>query len=273
MTAIADAYASGVQPKLSFHAIGDWGPGRVRLSWADRSSRRIVPDVERVIEETWSRVLARPGVHLFDGPMCRVESISVTPDSIDLTLSPTSYKPFLGTNLENPHLATTYGRDVMATPAGVSTAVETADGYLLLGRRTASVADYPDRLHPFAGALDPRDGDDAFRAVYRELSEELGLAASDVADVRCTGIAEDAALLQPELIFATTCSIPRAEIERRLDDAEHHASVAIRTDAGDVEDTLGDPALTPVGMASLMLWGRLKLGDEWLRRVRSGIGV
>jgi hypothetical protein len=258
---------------LSFLAIGDWGPGHVRLSWAERSSRRIVPEVERIIEETWARVLARPGVHLFDGPMCRVESIRANPAAIDITLSPTSYKPFLGTNLENPELAERYGRDVMATPAGVSTAVETSDGFLMLGRRNASVAYYPNRLHPFAGALDPRDGDNAFNAVYRELAEELGVASHEIADVRCTGIAEDAALLQPELIFATRCALPRDQIERRLDDAEHHASVAVHATPGDVEPVLRDPSLTPVGIASLLLWLRLKWGERHFTEARASIGV
>jgi hypothetical protein len=262
-----------VPPKLSFHAIGDWAPGHVRLAWADRSSRRIVPDVERVIDETWARVLARPGVHLFDGPMCRVESICVKPDNIDITLSPTSYKPFLGTNLEHPELAERYGRDVMATPAGVSTAVETSDGFLMLGRRNASVAYYPNRLHPFAGSLDPRDGDDAFNAVYRELGEELGVSSHEIADVRCTGIAEDAALLQPELIFATRCSIPRDEIERRLDDAEHHAVVAVQANIDDIDAVLRDPDLTPVGMASLLLWARLRWGDKAFDAMRRVSGV
>jgi hypothetical protein len=262
-----------VQPKLSFHAIGDWAPGHVRLTWAERSSRRIVPEVERIIEDTWSRVLARPGVNLFDGPMCRVESIRANPDVIDITLSPTSYKPFLGTNLENPQFAERYGRDVMATPAGVSTAVETSDGFLMLGRRNAAVAYYPNRLHPFAGALDPRDGDDAFNAVYRELAEELGVAPHEIADVRCTGIAEDAALLQPELIFATRCALPRAEIERRLDDTEHHASVAVRATPADVAAKLRDPDLTPVGIASLLLWLRLTYGSQHFADACNLVGV
>jgi hypothetical protein len=262
-----------VQPKLSFHAVGEWGAGHVRLSCVEHSSRRIVPEVERVIDDTWARVLARPGVHLFDGPMCRVESVRVTPENIDITLSPTSYKPFLGTNLENPHLAAQYGRDVMATPAGVSTAVETSDGFLVLGRRNASVAYYPDRLHPFAGSLDPRDGDDAFNAVYRELAEELAIAQHEIADVRCTGIAEDPALLQPELIFATTCRIPRDEIERRLDDAEHDAMVEIPASIDDVDAVLHDPDLTPIGMASLLLWARLRWGDKAFDVIRRAFAV
>jgi 8-oxo-dGTP pyrophosphatase MutT (NUDIX family) len=143
----------------------------------------------------------------------------------------------------------------------------------MLGGRNAAVAYYPTRLHPFAGALDPRDGDDAFNAVYRELSEELGLTASNIADVRCTGIAEDAALLQPELIFATQCRVSRAELERRLDDAEHHAIVAVSAKLDDVTATLHDPMLTPVGAASLLLWSRLRWGDKAFDAMRDAFGV
>src|SRR5688572_4076836 len=105
---------------LTFLAAGEWAPGRVRLAWSETSSRRIVPEVEQLIDETWARVSSRPGVHLFDGAMCRMESFRASPGELSLTLSPTSYKPFVGTNLHNPHLAQTHGRDVMASPVGVS---------------------------------------------------------------------------------------------------------------------------------------------------------
>ena len=37
-----------------------------------------------------------------------------------LTLSPTSYKPFLGTNLSNAKLADKYGHKILANPVGLS---------------------------------------------------------------------------------------------------------------------------------------------------------
>src|SRR5687768_4366219 len=97
---------------LTFHASGDWPRGRVRATWGESSSRRVLPEVERLVDDTWSRVVSRPGVHLFDGPMCRLESFTAAPDALHLTLSPTSYKPFVGTNLHNPQLAAQHGRDV-----------------------------------------------------------------------------------------------------------------------------------------------------------------
>lgn len=246
---------------LTFHAIGDWRPGHVRLEWTDRSSRQTVPEVERIIDETWTRVLGRPGVRLFDGPMCRMESFAASTDVLRLTLSQTSYKPFVGTNLENPHLADVFGPGVMANPVGVSTLLETADGFLMMGRRNAAVAYYPGRVHPFAGALEPRDGADPFAAVYRELREELSLAPADLTDLRCCGLVEDHALRQPELIFLAASGLPRDRVEARLDREEHHEtwSVGVRH----TEEALGDASLTPVADASLLLWGKLRRGATW----------
>ena len=76
-------------------------------------------------------------------------------DRLALTLSNTTYKHFLGTNLTHPELADRYGREILANPVGVSPALLTADNFLMMGRRNASVAYYPNRIHPFAGALDP----------------------------------------------------------------------------------------------------------------------
>jgi 8-oxo-dGTP pyrophosphatase MutT (NUDIX family) len=259
---------------LTFHAIGDWAPGAVHARWI-ASTRLVVPEVERQIETAWLTASSRPGVQLFDGPMCRLESWRATPDRLELVLSRTSYKPFLGTNLMHPELADRFGRQVLANPVGVSPAMVTADGFLIMGRRNASVAYYPNRVHPFAGALDERDGSDVFGAVRRELAEELAFDAADLALVRCTGIAEDESIRQPELIFRVTSSRTRSQIESQVDSKEHHASWAIRAMRDAVEEALarqpaarGQDALTPVGVAALLLWGRIEFGDEWFARQR-----
>ena len=260
-------------PILKFHAVGDWGPGGVRLKWTDQSTRRTVPEVERIIDETWERVANKHGVHLFDGPMCRAESFEASRDALSLTLSPTSYKPFLGTNLHNPHLAKEYGGDVMANPVGVSTLLETADGFLMLGRRNASVAYYPERVHPFAGALEPQDGTDPFAAVYRELREELALDPDHVTELRCTGLVEDTRLLQPELIFAARTEFSRAEIDKRVDEAEHHAAWFVAATGDAIEHAVADRVLTPVAVASLLSWGRLRINPAWFTRVAATVSA
>ena len=101
----------------------------------------------------------------------------------------------------NAALAEEFGDKVLANPIGVSTALETADGFLLMGRRNDSVAYYPNRVHPFAGALEPRDDLDVFDDVRRELHEELAMTPDSIADIACIGVAEDNNIRHPELIF------------------------------------------------------------------------
>ena len=159
---------------LKFLRPGNWSSSQVSISWIP-NSRRIIPEVETAIDAAWANALARPGVHLFDGPMCRVESWAATDDRLCLTLSKSTYKSFLGTNMANPKFADDFGPEVMANPLGVSPALVTADRQLLLGRRNASVAYYPNRVHPFAGSMEPADAD-PFASIYREMQEELSLS-------------------------------------------------------------------------------------------------
>src|ERR1700712_3075190 len=98
---------------LRFHSIGDWEEGKIDVKWSRRNTRRIVPELEAQIDAAWNKVLRRPGVHLFDGPMCRLDLWSANESLLRLHLSLTSYKAFLGTNLANPGWATEYGPDGM----------------------------------------------------------------------------------------------------------------------------------------------------------------
>ena len=248
---------------LTFHAAGSWSRDQIQVSQVP-CTRPIIPAVERIIDETWDRIATQPGVNLFDGPMCRLESWSATPARLDIALSGTSYKPFIGTNLYHPELTDLYGPSVLANPIGVSPALETVDGWLMMGRRNSSVAYYPGEVHPFAGALEPRDANDPFHAVRRELTEELAFTPADIAEIHCTGIAEDRSILQMELIFRVLSTRTRSQVEATLDRAEHHASWAIRASGEAIDEVLKNTSgLTPVGVAALLLWGRARLGQEW----------
>lgn len=247
---------------LIFHAIGDYTPQQVRsVRVADTRTR--LPEVDRAIDAVWAEARARLGERLFDGPMCRLEGWSAGPAELRLDLSRTTYRVFYGTNLSHPEFAERYGRSVMANPVGVSPALETADGWLMMGRRNASVAYYPNRVHPFAGALDPDDAT-VFDAISRELAEELAFTPADITEMRCTGVAEDTSIRQPELIFRATSPRTRAQIEKQVDREEHHDSWSIPATAAGVDDALKDAALlTPVACAALLLWGRTRFGEEW----------
>ncbi len=250
---------------LSIWITGSWSRGEVRIARIG-STRRIVPEVEAIIESAWQGGKARLGEHLFDGPMCRMEHWRASAGALELSLSETSYRIFYGTNLMNAGALSQYGRDLMAYPVGFSTSLKSCDGYLRFGRRNATVAYHPNRVHPFAGTLEPRDGEDCFLAVERELHEELKLSAAEIESIRCIGIIEDEVIKHPELIFHTKVRLTREKIESQLQRDEHGESVAIQNLRGAIGSALADEQFTPVAMGTLLLFGQESFGDGWLKR-------
>lgn len=246
---------------LTIRAMGDWRTDQVRVQMVS-SSWDAPPAVRDQIDAAWEDT-ARSGVLLFDGPMCRLEQFDASPAELSLRLSETTYRIFVGTNLCHSNLADEFGPAVLANPVGVSVPLRTADGFLMLGRRNESVIYFPGRLHPFAGALEPRDGGNPFRGARRELQEEANLLQTDVSELRCLGILEDAQLRQPELVLRADTLLAREELDARMAREEHHELIAIEATDQAIRGALHDPALTPVAAGALLLWGRSQWGDAW----------
>jgi 8-oxo-dGTP pyrophosphatase MutT (NUDIX family) len=247
--------------------MGDWGREQVKCAWG-RSTFSPPLAVRVEMDQVWEMLARRPGVNLFDGPMCRLESFVADPDLLSMEFSQTSYKCFCGTNMHNPQFVSQHGAAAMANPMGISVALISRDGSLVLGRRNERVAYYPGRIHPFAGALEPADELDVFGAVERELLEEMGLGSGDIGELRCLGIAEDLSLLQPELICYAQGTKTLAELREGLDRAEHEAMVAIETRPEVFERELASAKLyTPIALAMILLCGRHRFGADWFDRV------
>jgi hypothetical protein len=257
--------------KVRFQAIGRWDAADVLVRWVPENHTRD-GQIETIIERAWEKAQSRPGLKLFDGPMCRLERFTAA-KTLELVLSPTSYRNFWGTNLNNSWLAEKYGPASLANPVGLSCALESADGFLTLGRRNASVAYYPSRVHPFAGTLEPARKMDVFAEARRELNEELGLAREDISGLICVAIVEDVSIAQPELVFSAKTSRTRAQLESNLDAGEHDTLVAIEPIAQKVESFLSDPAMTPVALGTILLWGREHFGPEWFDAAQRAVNL
>lgn len=242
----------------------DLPEGSIHTRWVE-STRRIVSEVEDAIARAWEEKLRQPNIKLWDGEMCRLEKWELRDNQLHLDLSPTSYRIFFGTNMSNPHLLDRYGREVGANPVGVSPALETSDSYLMFGKRNASVAYHPNLLHPFAGALEPAESLNVFNAIRRELHEELHFIDSDIAEIRMLGMVEDANLRQPEPIFHVKSSRTRREIEQTVQLDEHCDSFSVPATQEEIGGALKRAAqFTPVGLASILLWGNRAWGSAWL---------
>lgn len=218
----------------------------VRTAWT-ASTRAVVPEVERLIEESWQRATSRPGVRLFDGAVARCESISIDQHTLRISLSRTSYRIVVGTNFENPHLADAFGPQVLAYPLGVSAGLISSDGFLVLGRRNASVAYYPNRVHPFAGSLEVRESINLFDDVRRELREELNFRERDIESIVCVGVVEDLRMRHPETVYLVRTPRTLVEVRATMDAEEHTALWHARLDR--LGDAAGDESLTPFAQA------------------------
>lgn len=153
---------------------------------------------------------------------------------------------------------------MLANPVGLSSAVLSSDGFLIFGRRNDRVAYYPGRIHPFAGAAEPAESLDLFAEVRRELTEELRFQADDILDLRCAALVEDRSLRQPELIFRCRSTRSRDWIIEQLDQAEHHSAWYMPANANGLAAALADSAhFTPVAIATLLVFGKAYIGDEW----------
>ncbi len=245
---------------LTFHLEGRWTPGSVSCRFVG-SSRVDTPAARDAVERAWERMAGDPSLHLYDGPMCRLESFTeearAGASHLLLDLSITSYRIFLGTNLHGPPDLPT---EALANALGVSPALESADGFLLFGRRSARVAYYPHRIHPFGGALepppDPATPLDIFAECRRELAEEIGLLPEDVPHIALLGIAEDDRIRHPELILHARTRLAVEEIRHRLDTTEHTALHAVPATPAAALEAAKDETFTPIGQAALRLWAR-----------------
>lgn len=263
--------------QISFHAVGEWDESHVVLERAE-SSRAVDAEIETAIDLIWSnaqaqRAAERKQMRLFDGPMCRLESFDASDNRLTLRLSRTSYKVFLATHLSGEQSAQ-FNSTQLANALGVSAALVTADDRLLLGRRNDAVAYYPNRVHPFAGTLEPRDDQNAFDAIRRELHEELSLEPAALSDLRCLGIIEDRRIRHPELIFAVRCVQLSASLSRAVRVEEHGSSWDVAVDPNALLHALSsEVAFTPVARGTIALLGRHRFGDDWLDRAAKVIAA
>jgi 8-oxo-dGTP pyrophosphatase MutT (NUDIX family) len=260
--------------------VGQFGPEQVHVHWSE-SRRHSNEQVDRQIEHTWQEQLAlaqAKGQRLYDGRLCRLVDCGVTDHALNLTLGQVSYKEFVGTNLTHPALRYAHGPEVLADPAGVSAAVVTGDNYVLLAKRSQQVYVHPGRWHPIGGIMEPGNEPGAvpcpFRALRKEMEEELGLPGESILHSVCLGVVRDKATVQPELIFDVRVgqhaeSIVASQAAAQ-DAGECENLVSVRDHPGAVVTFLEKhyAELTPVALATLLLHGQRHWGTGWFAAAR-----
>lgn len=260
-------------------AIGEYAREDVIIQWLPAPDRTC-GKLDGQVEEIWSREVekaAHEQRNLYNGPLCRLLEFQADQKQLLLTLGPTNFKHFLGTNLTQAPMRYVHGPEVLANPLGVAAAVITDDHFLLMGRRSNSVQFYPQRVHPVSGMVEPpADGrfPDPFAAMLHELHGEVGITAEMVAAITCMGLVRDKSIVQPELVFDIKLKVDAQtirEVSSRAADAHEHQELILVLDFPAsvimfIEKNL--ELLTPVGLSTLLLHGLRKWGSGWFTSAR-----
>ncbi len=246
---------------------GRWPAAQLRSRFV-ASTHQLPPSCLEQVDDAWVEALAVPGVRLFNGALCRLEQHQADAQGLLLTLSRTTYKAYLGSNVHHPEWAGLLGQGALANPVGTSVALRSSDGILVFGMRSARVALYPRHAHPFGGTMEvPEPGCevDLIAEIERELKEEAGIEPGELDELLAIALAEDCTLRQPELVYAARTRLTAAAIASRLDPEEHTSCWMLRDEQAEIDAVLsGRIPVTPVLRATLLAWGAERFGPEWL---------
>jgi len=263
--------------ELPFHilAAGRFDREQVRIGYSP-VSRPTVDELEHLIAAEWDKRLAlaqAQGRLLFNGELFRYLDHQIVDSTFTLTVGPTCYRDFVGTNFYNHHRLAKFGWHTFANPIGTTATILTADDRIVHGRRSSRVAYHADHVHTFGGTLEAADRAadgtiDAFDSVVRELFEELGLRREELRDLICVGLIRDTDIVQPELLFETRIDLTEADLVARWETAEardEHDGLVGLDDAPDaiVPFIQSCGPIAPVAVGALLLHGRHRWGDGW----------
>ncbi len=281
----------GDDPRLPFvvDVSGRFAPTQVRVRFAP-ALRQSTPALDGLIAEEWARQTAlaeASGRMLFDGALLRYVDHAVLDESgeggprFQLTVGPTGYRDFVGTNLFNHHRLDEFGWERFANPIGTTATLITADGLLCFGLRSERVSYHARHVHTFGGGLEAcdraADGSfDPFASLSRELWEELGIARAELRDLCCVGLIRDREIHQPEMLFEARLELTAEGLRGRWQTAEgrdeHDALVSVPDEPGEIVPFIrGCDLVAPVAVGALLLHGRLRWGPGWYESAAEAI--
>ncbi len=248
-------------PPFSIEVAGPFRPEQVRESWT-LVERRSTPELEATIAETWEARLAEAearGGMLWSSPMARLVDWRIEDGgNLSVRFGPTTYRDFVGTNVVNPWVAERYGPDHLSDGCGVSALLRTADGLLVLQRRSRAVFEFAGLVAACGGAVEPLLPDDPTTSLAaqarRELHEELGIVPDALGALTLLGIGRTTARHKPEVVYLAETTLTWPELLGR-EHEEHAGLVAVEDTAAAVAAALRDDwdAYAPPGLMALTL--------------------
>lgn len=142
------------------------------------------------ISTKWKKAQAENS-ELFNGRLYRLDNHTVTKNLLQLSVSDTDYKEYVGTR--DIDFVNKFGMEFTSNPISVGIVLITLDNKIILGRRTNDVDIEKSKIAVMAGYADPsldckENKPDLFYAVKREVSEELLIDMNSISNLKSLGL-------------------------------------------------------------------------------------
>jgi 8-oxo-dGTP pyrophosphatase MutT (NUDIX family) len=190
---------------------GPWRSGDVKCQYV--SDCNFTPPGFGYVDEIWIAHKNRyPLAH--DGPMLGLAAIlEGTSTGLRLAVRPTSYSQYLATR--SPSFTATHPGMSRANPLGTTIIVLTADGMVVVTRRSMSADQNPGMTYFVGGYVEPVANADVASVIgatmTREVTEELGIKCSNVIVL---GVANDPIFCHPEVCAVSRVCAKAEEISK-----------------------------------------------------------
>jgi len=229
-------------------------------------------EVQEKIEENWLKrrhEVDQRGGKLIDRPKVILIDTQIKDDKLYIKLGRGHYKDFVGTYGTELHDT---NPELVPRNFSISALLETADGYIVLLKRSQRVFQYPSWISTFGGSVEPEDVDDKgsidpFKTVSREVSEEAGISPESINDIQCLGFTRDIHTKVEDMMFQAKTSLTKDEIEKQQQNQhlEEGECVLVLANPDEIRKKVLEFSKIFVsdGAAILTLYGRRKFGKEW----------
>jgi 8-oxo-dGTP pyrophosphatase MutT (NUDIX family) len=259
---------------LEFEIIvhGLYSPEQLDIEYDPAQRMPVTTEIQAEMDHLWQQKLVQAhqqNRRLFDTPLFRFIAANAQKDGfLHLLLGDTSYKEYVTTRTRD--FAQNHARKHLGNPLAVCSVIETSDNHILLDKRQG-VDVYIGRYHVIGGfferELDMGTQPDPFAAMRREIREETGIQAADIASQYCLGVVYDLSTPHAEMCFLTRLKIPLHEVLQNRtpeeDEIQQILSLSITSESLYEFIVTNHGNISATGEPNLLLYGSQRFGRQW----------
>jgi hypothetical protein len=233
-------------------------------------------DIQKLIDFTWQRKsLTTDSNYLYDGLIYGLISYTHSVDKLVCVVQKSTYKSYIGTNVIN--IDKIADKSLMANALACCVVPVSSDGYIIVGKRNAMLAEDTAYWHVIGGTMEGElhhisgSGGSAtseyrpenpYDLILKELREEVSILPDDIIELYCTGFGISLHNHKYEFVFLAHLHLDAQQalhMATHTQDkiVEHTEFRSIHT--SDIDRFMQENNFTPIGQLAI------EQGKKWLR--------